>query len=102
MWFVYDSWADILDNPNDPNWNWDAHITLIKTDLEAQIELGVSYPFPPLKKGECLLPASAEKQMNIKIGDLVYAASLTDELYFAIGERYNATAAQMGWTPLPY
>lgn len=74
---------------------------MIKTDLEAQIELGVTYPFPALKTGECLISTDMQRAQNGSIGDLYYIGAFVDETLAVIGERYNITAKENGW-PLIY
>jgi hypothetical protein len=74
---------------------------LIKTDLEAQIELGVSYPFPPLKDGECLVTTEAEKTQEIKVGDQIFVGVWTAETLDTIGQRYNIEAKKNGWDLFP-
>ena len=42
---------------------------LIETEREKQIEIGVTYPYPPLGPGECYIPNANKEQLEVEIGD---------------------------------
>ena len=48
----------------------EAHVelTLIKTELEKQIELGVEYPYGPLGKGQCLVAKQIAITLDLVVG----------------------------------
>ena len=43
-------------------------VTLINTDREKEIELGVNYPYGPLKQGECLLASAQQANLKVQVG----------------------------------
>ena len=62
---------------------------LIETEREKDIDIGVKYPFEPLKYGECL--ATAEMQINnkLEINDNIDIRININEMVKAMIEDYN-------------
>jgi hypothetical protein len=46
-------------------------VMLIDTEREKEIEIGVTYPYPPLGPGECLIPEAKKEFLEVEIGDRV-------------------------------
>jgi hypothetical protein len=42
---------------------------LIETEREKEIEIGVTYPYPPLGPGECLIPFANKETLEVEIDD---------------------------------
>jgi hypothetical protein len=48
--------------------NESCRITLIDTEQEKNIEIGIGYPFKPLSIGECLVSSDWQSAYNVSIG----------------------------------
>ena len=53
----------------------DAILNMWDTEYEKSIEIGTSYPFEPLQKGECIVPSSWRDAFNVGIGDIIRVTS---------------------------
>ena len=50
--------------------DWKYKLMLWDTEREKHVQLGVSYPFEALQKGECILNSKL-KQKGISVGDVI-------------------------------
>lgn len=75
----------------------ECHVTLIQTDREKQIHLGVDYPFPTLQTGECLVSSKYKSIMNLQVGDFIGLQIYMPDTNTAIKETYNQAATENEW-----
>ena len=71
------------------------------TEYEKSIGLGSTYPYEPLAKGECLVPAGYQAE-GLKVGDILTIDNGGGEdwpsLWHYIARSYNKRAKEEGWT----
>jgi hypothetical protein len=73
-----------------------ATFTLWMTDREKEIELGTSWDFGPLKKGECIMSDSYVSELNLTTKILQFNLPM-HETFNAITDDYNVLAEEHNW-----
>ena len=59
------------------------------TDQERLIEIGTSWYWGAMEKGQCIVSNSISDDFNVKIGDSLMINFFTPETFSAIAEHYN-------------
>lgn len=76
--------------------------TVINTELEKNIDLGVAWPYTALQEGECLIASSLRSEWDgVEVGDTVWIDLWEPYTWNAVGAEYNITATEQGWPLLP-
>ena len=68
----------------------------LNTEREAEIDIGVNYPFSKLDKGEVLLSREAFETLDKEIGDSVELRFNHPEFWDALRSIFNEYAEQNG------
>jgi hypothetical protein len=68
-------------------------LTVIDTEKEKSMDLGVAWPFGKLQEGECVIKESLKSEYGgLEIGDIVYLDYYDYPTFEAVGALYNITA----------
>ena len=72
-------------------------LKFIDTDQEKKINLGVSWPYEPLKPYECLISDDFASSGGVKVGDYVSITLIWDNFFNGLRVPYNIAARENNW-----